>query len=294
MALTVSSQVSEAAGVLRTMLLGHCAAARADELYQRNHDTLWARLEADGWLTAADPDGVLPDLRSVAELAEAWGAALIPLPFIETLLARRESAACRGAGPAGRRVTIPLPATGAGLIWPFGGAADVEPVVLGAVTPPEVGVSFDQADVDRFAPSLPLARTPGSSPGPPERWQEDVVALYAASAVGTAAMALEASIGHARQREAFGQAVVKFQAVRHRLADMHRDLELARSAAYWACQPVADRLRAAALSADLARSVVEGAAQVHGGMGFTWELGLHFRTRHIMVVRKLITGVRRA
>ena len=75
---------------------------------------------------------------------------------------------------------------------------------------------------------------------------------------------------------------------------MHRDLELARSAAYWACQPVTDRIRAAAISADLSRQVVEGAAQVHGGMGFTWELGLHFRTRHILVVRKLITGIQSA
>src|ERR1700722_37245 len=100
MTLTVSSQVAQAAAVLRTMLLDHRAGYRADEVYERNHDALWARLETDGWLTAADPGGALPDLRSVAELAEAWGAALIPLPYIETLLARRVSAEFRDAGPA--------------------------------------------------------------------------------------------------------------------------------------------------------------------------------------------------
>jgi hypothetical protein len=293
MGLTVSSPVAEAAAVLRTMLLDHRAAFRAGELYERDHGGLWARLAADGWLSAADPDGLLPDLRSVAELAEAWGAALIPLPFVETLLVRRASAAFRDGGDASRRATFPLPAAGGGQTWPFGGDG-VEPVALGAAASSGTDVRFDQARLDQFAPSLPLAHSAGSDPDAGESWQADALALYAATGVGAASVALEASIAHASQREAFGQAVVRFQAIRHRLADMHRDLELARSAAYWACQPVPDRVRAAALSADLARSVVEGATQVHGGMGFTWELGLHFRTRHILVVRKLVTGVRRA
>ena len=277
MTLIISSQVADAAAVLRTMLLDYRAAFRADELYEGDHSALWARLDADGWLTAADPDGMLPDLRSVAGLAEAWGAALIPLPFVETLLLRRTSASFRDAGPASRRATFPLPAAGGGLNWPFGG---------------------DGARIDQFAPSLPLVHTPdgdahASGLEPAGSWQADALALYAASGVGAASVALESSITHSSQREAFGQPVVRFQAIRHRLADMHRDLELARSAACWACQPVPDRVRAAALSADLSRQVVEGAAQVHGGMGFTWELGLHFRTRHILVVRKLVTGVQR-
>jgi hypothetical protein len=297
MTLTVSSQVTQAAAVLRAMLLDYRAGYRADELYERDHDALWAGLAADGWLAAADPDGALPDLRSVAELAEAWGAALIPLPYLETLLVRRVSAGFRDAGPASRPATFPLPAAGGGLNWPFGGDG-IEPAGLGTVALPENGVKFDQAGLDQFAPSLPLAHTDGAGAGArgadlTQSWQADALALYAAAGVGAASVALESSIAHASQREAFGQAVVRFQAIRHRLADMYRDLELARSAAYWACQPVANRVTAAAISADLARSVLEGAAQVHGGMGFTWELGLHFRTRHVLAVRKLITGVQR-
>ena len=159
---------------------------------------------------------MLPDLRSVAELAEAWGAALIPLPFVETLLARRTSASFRDCGPASRPATFPLPASGGGLTWPFGGDG-VEPAALGTVALPEAGVRFDEARFDRFAPSLPLAHTgevtrvsaaqTRLAPGRLTRSPSTRPRAQAAS------MALDASIAHASQREAFGQPVVKFQAI---------------------------------------------------------------------------------
>jgi Acyl-CoA dehydrogenase, C-terminal domain len=293
MAMCVSSQVTEAAAVLRSMLSDYRTAHPADGWYGEDHAGLWARLDADDWLTAADPvDGDTVGLRSLAELAEAWGSALIPLPFVETLLVRRQSAAFRAAGPTGRMATFALPAAGRRLAWPFGSSRGTERVLPGGGSEP--ALEAGQGEIDLFAPSLPVTMTAGSSAQVMPDIVPDALALYAATAVGSASATLQLAIAHAERREAFGQVIVKFQAMRHRLADMHRDLELARTAAYWACQPTADRIRAARLGADLARQVTEGAVQIHGGMGFTWDLGLHYNMRHIIVVRKLITGVLQA
>jgi alkylation response protein AidB-like acyl-CoA dehydrogenase len=105
--------------------------------------------------------------------------------------------------------------------------------------------------------------------------------------VGAASVALEMALGHARQREAYGQLIGKFQAVRHRLANMHRDLEIARTAAAWAAQGDGESVRAGLAGAQLARQVVEGAMQVFGGMSYTWDLGLHYYLRHVLVIQKL-------
>ena len=48
-----------------------------------------------------------------------------------------------------------------------------------------------------------------------------------------------------------------------------------------------DYERGVRLAVALAREVVEGAIQVMGGMGFTWEAGIHFYLRHILAVERL-------
>ena len=101
--------------------------------------------------------------------------------------------------------------------------------------------------------------------------------------IGIAARMLAASVDYAGTRIQFGQPIGAFQAIKHRCADMAVAVEAGRSAVYYAFWAIGEEgegdRRAASMakaySGDVARSVCNDAIQIHGGMGFTWELGLH-------------------
>ncbi|CAL9476168.1 acyl-CoA dehydrogenase family protein [Streptomyces sp. enrichment culture] len=63
---------------------------------------------------------------------------------------------------------------------------------------------------------------------------EAAAAYLACEAVGAAARALELTVEHVGRREQFGRPIGTFQALQHRLADVHVEVEAARSAAYYA------------------------------------------------------------
>jgi alkylation response protein AidB-like acyl-CoA dehydrogenase len=91
------------------------------------------------------------------------------------------------------------------------------------------------------------------------------------------------AVAYARDREQFGRPIGTYQAVSHRLVDMFVALESARSHAYhaaWAMSAGADvaalaASQAKAAASDAAVACAQGAIQVHGGIGFTWEHDLH-------------------
>jgi alkylation response protein AidB-like acyl-CoA dehydrogenase len=99
-----------------------------------------------------------------------------------------------------------------------------------------------------------------------------------ATNVGAMERLLERSVEYARTRVQFGQAIGKFQAVSHRIADMKVRLEAARLLVYKAAWEL-ERSRNAMLSASVAKLFVSealvetalGAVQVLGGYGFMTE-----------------------
>ena len=99
-----------------------------------------------------------------------------------------------------------------------------------------------------------------------------------ASHVGTLERLLETSVAYARTRSQFGQAIGKFQAVSHRIADMKTQLEAARLLTYRAAWRLGNA-RTASLDAAMAKlfvgeSLVQSAlatVQIHGGYGFMTE-----------------------
>lgn len=118
-----------------------------------------------------------------------------------------------------------------------------------------------------------------------------------ADLVGGADRILSMSVSHAREREQFGRPLIRFQAVNHMLAEMKARLELMRSAiARLAFLMTDDALDPSFLAALLwsipayAREVCETAIQVHGGIGFTWEYGLHLYYRRILSVQSMLGG----
>lgn len=105
--------------------------------------------------------------------------------------------------------------------------------------------------------------------------------------VGGAQAALEMARDYALQRYAFGRPIGSFQAIKHKLADTYLAVELARSNAYygaWALAAMAPELPVAAAAARISACEAAWIAtrdniQVHGGMGYTWELDCHLYYR---------------
>jgi len=116
----------------------------------------------------------------------------------------------------------------------------------------------------------------------------DASALAAAALMtGIAGKVFDKAVEYVKQRVQFGKPVGSFQAIKHRCADMAVAVEASRSAAYYAAWALAnespDRGKAISIAksfcGDTARFICNEGTQLHGGMGFTWALGLHFYLR---------------
>lgn len=120
--------------------------------------------------------------------------------------------------------------------------------------------------------------------------------IIAAQALGGARACLDLTVRYAGQRIQFDVPIGSFQAVKHRLADLFVETELAASAVYLAaCEQAAgaDSGRPSALAAlDSATEVFVRAArdsvQLHGGMGFTWEHPAHVYLRRALLFASLL------
>ena len=95
--------------------------------------------------------------------------------------------------------------------------------------------------------------------------------------LGLAEGAFEEAVKYARDRSAFGRPIGEFQAMRHKLAEMYRDIEASRSVLYRAAasaNPFPDPYLAAVAKItvnEMSLRVTSEAIQVHGGYGFTDE-----------------------
>ncbi len=103
------------------------------------------------------------------------------------------------------------------------------------------------------------------------------------------------AVEYAKVRVQFARPIGSFQAIKHMAAEVLRDLELARAAAYWSWWVAEQGSDELALAAPLAKSscadvFFDAAAaniQIHGGIGFTWEHDAHLfykRARSIQLL----------
>jgi alkylation response protein AidB-like acyl-CoA dehydrogenase len=116
-----------------------------------------------------------------------------------------------------------------------------------------------------------------------ERAVQKSTALLSAECVGGANKVLDMSVDYAKVRMQFGRPIGSFQAVKHRCADMLVDVEMARSAMYYAAWAASEEDAELPLAASVAKAwcgeaytrVAANGIQVHGGIGFTWEHDMH-------------------
>ncbi|HEX4251339.1 MAG TPA: acyl-CoA dehydrogenase family protein [Pseudonocardia sp.] len=107
----------------------------------------------------------------------------------------------------------------------------------------------------------------------------------AAEQVGTAAHCLAATVAYTKQRVQFGRPIAHFQALQHRLADLHVLVETARSAVWAAARAAAaeaDKTQLPLLAgvakvhcSEVARRAAAEMVQMHGGIAITWEHVAH-------------------
>jgi alkylation response protein AidB-like acyl-CoA dehydrogenase len=139
----------------------------------------------------------------------------------------------------------------------------------------------------------------------------------AAQALGIAEAALEASVGYAQEREAFGQKIGQFQMIQQKLADMKCRVEASRLLIYQAAlakmkatkeggRYTMESSMAKLFASETAMWVTTEAIQIHGGMGYSKELPLerYFRDAKIteiyegtseiqrLVIARTLTGLR--
>jgi alkylation response protein AidB-like acyl-CoA dehydrogenase len=105
--------------------------------------------------------------------------------------------------------------------------------------------------------------------------------------VGTARRIFDMSLAYAKEREQFDRPIGSFQAIQHKLADMSLALERSTSAVQYAAMTCdaagSDRAlvchSAKAAAGEVARRILKDGAQIHGGIGYTWEHDLHLYLR---------------
>ena len=113
-----------------------------------------------------------------------------------------------------------------------------------------------------------------------------------AELVGVADRALELAVEYAKHRVAFDRPIGSFQAVQHKLVNLRGHVEIARALYQGAARACPEeRTTAAAMAAfaalDDLRQVPEGALQVFGGIGTTWEHDLHLFLRRAATLSTL-------
>jgi alkylation response protein AidB-like acyl-CoA dehydrogenase len=125
---------------------------------------------------------------------------------------------------------------------------------------------------------------------PDMAWVRDVAcAALAAESAGAAARCLELTVDYSRQRVQFGRPIGSFQALKHRMADMHVLVETAESASLAAASAVvtgtdlpSTAATAAVWCAEAFATVAGEMIQLHGGIAITWEHDAHlyFKRAH--------------
>jgi alkylation response protein AidB-like acyl-CoA dehydrogenase len=117
----------------------------------------------------------------------------------------------------------------------------------------------------------------------------------ACDGLGLSAAMLDATVAYAGVREQFGRPIGAFQAVKHQCADLLVELSVARELVAAAVEAIVADPSGASIPVSMAASYVGDAAvtaagtamQLHGGIGYTWESGIHRYLKRAALERSL-------
>jgi alkylation response protein AidB-like acyl-CoA dehydrogenase len=117
----------------------------------------------------------------------------------------------------------------------------------------------------------------------------------ACDSVGLSEAMLSATVAYAKVRQQFGRPIGSFQAVKHACADMLTTISVSRRLVAAAVDAVAEKRPDAGVAVAMAKShacgtaveIVGKAMQLHGGIGYTWESGIHVYLKRAALNRSL-------
>jgi len=256
---------------------------------------LWQELADAGVFALRIPegaDGVGLGMAEAALVFEELGRSLVPGPLVATeVAAQLLPTAAWGAEVVGmlERSSYPLVVEHLSVIDRL---LVLDNAGVWSVTPDQIeGTPLDRP-TDPLTPVHLLASVPQGEQvgdaGAVERLRLEGTILTAAFLVGSAQAVTELAVEYVKGREQFGRPIGSFQAVKHILADMATRASVAQAAVYAAGvtlddPEVGDPVRAASaakvMAGDAAVRNAKGAIQVHGGMGFTWEVDAHLHLK---------------
>lgn len=285
---------------LRRILAKECAPATVRAIENNGSgEALWATIEESGFLDALVPGdlgGVGLRLTDVLPAIFLSGEFAVPVPLAETIVTRAVLARLGIACPTG-------PVTIAGGVR-LGDGRISSMCIFHAATSQHVLV-----DLGSNAILLPLSGTgapTGAHSGQGIEWDAETVAtasvapsdmlgpvrafLYAGLLAGALTATVRISLDYANERNQFGRAIGKFQAIQHQLARAAEHVFAARMAVELAAgdDALPDRLASAvakARASEAAATVPAIAHAVHGAIGFTEEFDLQIYSRRIAAWR---------
>lgn len=269
------------------------AVRRAMESERGYDESLWRLLcEQVGAAALVVPEeygGAGGSLGDAAVVVEELGKGLVPTPLLGTTLA--ELALLAADKPDTDTLEGLAEGTSIGAV-----VFDPDYVVNGDIA--DVVVAADGEKLTRWTafsaepvapmdPTRRLARvTPqttaplGADPG----LADTAAILLAAEQIGAAARCLELTVDYTKERVQFSRPIGSFQALKHRMADLHVAVQAARAVVNDAIadpSPTSAALARAAASEAFSTVAAEG-IQLHGGIAITWEhdMQLYFKRAH--------------
>jgi alkylation response protein AidB-like acyl-CoA dehydrogenase len=252
---------------------------------------VWEQLANLGVTALAVPekfDGLDADPVDLVVALERLGRWSVPGPVAESiavtpvLLAEDERSAGLASGELIATVALPPQV-------PRAVDADMAGLVLLA-TEDGVGEAAPGEEHESVDPSRRLFDVTPTG----DAWQADIQRAYefgalatAAQLVGAAEALRDAAVDYAKQRTQFGRIIGSYQAIKHKLADVHIAIELARPLVYGAALSLEPRdvsaAKAAASEAGLLAA--RSALQTHGAIGFTQEHDLSLLLLRVQALR---------
>ena len=244
---------------------------------------IWTTLADLGVTALAVPekfDGIEAHPVDLVVALEALGRWCVPGPVAESiavapvLLGDDDRSAALAAGELIATVALP-PAV------PRAADADFAGLVLlahdGHVSDAAAGDSHESVDPARKL--FDVSATGGRRAADVGRAFEFGALATAAQLVGAGQAMLDMSVAYAKQRSQFGRIIGSYQAIKHKLADVHIALELVRPLVYGAALSLAENSPETARDVSAAKAAASEAAllaarsslQTHGAIGFTAE-----------------------
>jgi alkylation response protein AidB-like acyl-CoA dehydrogenase len=127
------------------------------------------------------------------------------------------------------------------------------------------------------------------------RLHERAAVAVACDSLGLSEAMLAATVAYSKVRQQFGRPIGSFQAVKHACADMLVSISVSRGLVDAAVRAIACGDPAAGVAASMAKShacqaaveIAGKAMQLHGGIGYTWESGIHVYLKRAALNRSL-------